>query len=268
MTDNIQQPVKANIRDITNEYGSHYVASCVEESIVELIGPIDRLNKWHCRHNTLESAKASILDHLKKIKTKEKELYESKKESAAWKICKILSALKIASSQININMKEINDNIILVENEINQIICGDYEIEIEMLQGECLIPKYMIEKNVSYYHLNLSRLNNIRINEVILDDEGVRIYENRGVTSSNKFADQFSFLFVHYLRGVNLEVMLSSENLLKFNGKYFELSSQNEFLFVNKKDALKFAKEFSEEKIKSFTKEIEKIDDELKIINT
>ena len=88
MTDNIQQPVKANIRDIANEYGSHYVASCVEESIVELIGPIDRLNKWHCRYSTLELAKEGILDYLKKIKTKEKESYENKKNPLLGKYAK------------------------------------------------------------------------------------------------------------------------------------------------------------------------------------
>jgi hypothetical protein len=267
MSDNIQVPVKVNIRELIEKYGSHFIASYDDDSLIEKIGHKDKHNEWSHQFATLEIAKKSILNKLEALKVEERNYYNHLMSTAVWKICSFLTSISMTNKNCKNNMTTIRNDLVLVEEEINKIQNKDYNIDVVMMEGKYNIPKYMPESGVTYYHLNLAHMDNVRINAVELNDEDSAIYDYRNSRSNDHFADQFDFKFSLYLKGEDIEVTLDSERLIKFNGKYWRLSSLNEFLFLDKKEALDFAKEIAEKKIKSLQEEVVKINDNIKNIS-
>lgn len=267
MSDNIQVPVKVNIRELIEKYGSHFIASYDDDSLIEKIGHKDKHNEWSHQFATLEIAQKSILNKLEVLKIEERNSYMQLMNTAVWKICSFLTKFKMTNGYCKNNIKKISNNLESVEEEIKSLQNKDYQIDVVMMEGEYNIPKYMPESGVTYYHLNLSHMDNVRINAVELNDKESAIYDYRNSRSNDHFADQFDFKFSLYLKGENMEVTLDSERLIKFNGKYWRLSSLNEFLFLDKKEALDFAKEIAEKKIKSLQEEVLKINENIKNIS-
>lgn len=261
MKDSIQVPVKIDIRKLALEYGSHFIVDYDREKIIERIGPVDKINEWKHESETIENARAKMLSRFEVLKTEERESYLDKISPMTWRIVNIISALKLPFKHIVSNVEKYKNNISAVEDEIKRLKNGNYDIAVEMLSGEYTIPKYMPEKDKTYYHLNMLRLDNVGIYEVSL--KKVDIYDYRNTRTNDIFADQFDFHFNCKLSGKNTTLHLENERLLKFNGVFWQLSSHGEYLFLDKQEALLFVKKAIDDKIASLSLSKEHIESQL-----
>lgn len=264
MQDNIQVPVKVDIRKLVENYGSHFVIDFNDEKINEVIGEKDRLNHWEHQNATLEIAKQKMLNKLEILKREERASYLDVISPLTWRLVSIFLALKIPHKNLKANVKKYKDNIAAVEAEIEKLKAGDYPLEVNMLNGEYNIPKYMPEAGQTYFHLKMYHLDNVKIENVILESSD--IYDYRGCRSCDAFSDQFDFKFNFTLTGENSQVYIDSERLIQFNGKFWKLSGQGEYLFLDKKEALLFVKNAVDMKIDALEKSKKDIDAQIEAI--
>lgn len=100
-SDNIQTPVKVDIRQLVETYGSHYVVSSIEVDndfdnmfyIQEVIGKKDTLNEWSHEHATLESARHSACNSIEIVKREFLKEYEEITSPFSWKFKSFLQKL-------------------------------------------------------------------------------------------------------------------------------------------------------------------------------
>lgn len=256
-SDNIQTPVKVDIRQLVETYGSHYVVSSIEVDndfdnmfyIQEVIGKKDTLNEWSHEHATLESARHAACNSIEIVKREFLKEYEEITSPFSWKFKKLLAKAGLLSSRDKEEFDIFNSDIVRMKQDIEELKDKKTVIDVVLLQGEYNVPKYMPKLGETYYLLNLNDMTKIKLTPMTLIPDEMSIYDYRGSRSNDKFADQFDFKFSHYFEGPE-EVCCSvdTDRLTRFNGQYWHVGIMNYFLFVDEKEALSFAKQCAETK--------------------
>jgi hypothetical protein len=267
--DNIQTPVKVDIRQILNTYGSHYTVKHNRDkktlkpifdfklSIHEEIGEKDKHNEWAHQYATFEDAYKSACNTVEVIKRDTLTQYEEREASFSWKFHKLMSKLGLLSVQDNDELKEHASIVAQLKKDIDELKNKTAKFDVVLLSGEYNMPAYMPELGKTYYMLNINNLANVKLTPMKLIPEEVAIYDYRGSSSNDKFADQFDFKFSHYFEGPNGEsTMIDSDRLVRFNGQYWNLGIMNYYLFVDEKEALEFAKKCAETKVAGMQAEL------------
>lgn len=269
--ENIQTPVKADIRQVLKTYGSHYTVRhnfktnfdytlCINEEV----GEKDKLNEWAHQFATFEDAYKSACNVVEVFKRNTLQEYEKNEASLTWKIHKFFAKIGLLSSQAKEDIAEHAATIVQLKKDIEELKNKTTQFVVVMLNGEYNIPAYMPEFGKTYYMLNINDLSKVKLTPMTIVPEDVAIYDYRGCNSSDKFADQFDFKFSHYFEGPNGEsTMLDSDRLIRFNGQYWELGIMNYYLFVDEKEALAFAKKCAEIKVVSMQAELVAINESI-----
>ena len=271
--DNVQVPVKMDIRDILNKYGSHYTVNISRQkdavrfkpvpftlSINEEVGPKDKHNDWKHQFATLEEAQQSLYNTMEVNRKEILEAYEKRDATFAWKLHKFFAKIGFLDQRAKDTLAEHATFMAQLGSDIEAIKNKQAEFEINRLDGSYNVPKYMPEVGKTYYMLNLNDFSNIKLTPMTLMPEEISIYDYRGSRSNDSFADQFDFKFSHYFEGPNGEsTSLDTERLFRFNGQYWELGVYHYYLFVDEKEALAFAKKCSENKVAAMNRELEAI---------
>lgn len=264
-SDNIQIPVKVDIRQLIETYSSHYVVNSIKVDndfdnmfyIQERIGKKDTLNEWSHEHATLESARHAACNSIEIVKREFLKEYEEITSSFSWKLKKLLAKTGLLSSRDKEEFDIVNSDIVRMKQDIEDLKDKKTAIDVVLLQGEYNVPKYMPKLGETYYMLNINNLANVKLTPMQLIPEEVAIYDYRGSSSNDKFADQFDFKFSHYFEGPNGEsTMIDSDRLVRFNGQYWKLGIMNYYLFVDEKEALVFAKKCAEIKVAGMQAEL------------
>lgn len=267
-SDNIQTPVKVDVRQLIETYGSHYVVKPIEVDndfdnmfyIQEMIGKKDTLNEWSHEHSTLESARHAACNSIEIVKREFLKEYEEVTNPFSWKFKKLLAKTGLLSSRDKEEFDIFNSDIVRMKQDIEDLKDKKTSIDVVLLKGEYNVPKYMPKLGETYYLLNLNDMTKIKLTPMKLIPDEMTIYDYRGSRSNDKFADQFDFKFSHYFEGPNGEsTSLDTDRLFRFNGQYWELGVYHYYLFVDEKEALAFAKKCSENKVAAMHRELEAI---------
>lgn len=273
--DNIQTPVKTNIRDIVNKYGSHYTLLTVPQgrhfqpkpftlSISEEVGPKDKLNNWEHQFATLEEALKAASNRMEINHRDILKAYESRDSKFSWKLHTFFAKIGLLSQSDKKALKEHSDFMLQLKRDIESLKNKQTAFEVKKLEGEYTMPMYIPEVGKTYYMLNLNDFTNVKLTPMTLDPDNVLIFDYRGTRSSDTFADQFDFKFSHYFVGPNDETAsLDSDRLLRFNGSYWNLGIHNYYLFVDEKEALSFAKKCAENKVVRMQRELVAINESI-----
>lgn len=267
--DNIQTPVKVDIRQILATYGSHYTVqrdldkktnkSIFDNKLFirEEVGNKDKHNNWEHQFATLEDAHKSACNTVEIFKRELLNEYEKREASFSWKIHKIMSKIGLLSVHDKDELEEHSSIIARLKKDIEDLKNKKTNFNVVLLSGEYNMPAYMPELDKTYYLLNLNDMANVKVTPMKLIPEEVSIYDYRGSTSNDKFADQFDFRFSHYFEGSNgANTSIDSERLFRFNGTYWHLGVMNYYLFVDEKEALSFAKKCAENKVSRMQSEL------------
>lgn len=267
-SDNIQTPVKVDVRQLIETYGSHYVVKPIEVDndfdnmfyIQEMIGKKDTLNEWSHEHSTLESTRHAACNSIEIVKREFLKEYEEVTNPFSWKFKKLLAKTGLLSSRDKEEFDIFNSDIVRMKQDIEDLKDKKTSIDVVLLKGEYNVPKYMPKLGETYYLLNLNDMTKIKLTPMKLIPDEMTIYDYRGSRSNDKFADQFDFKFSHYFEGPNGEsTSLDTDRLFRFNGQYWELGVYHYYLFVDEKEALAFAKKCSENKVAAMHRELEAI---------
>lgn len=275
--DNIQTPIKVDIRDILKTYGSHYTIEVLPlddtsvidvvpftYSIKEQVGPKDKLNEWHHQFATLEDAHRAACNRMEIEYTKYLQICNDVENSSSHKFNKFLARYGIGSYETKAFLKNNAARINLFTHKIETFKNKSATFKVHYLSGEYTIPQYMPEKGETYYLLNLNDLTNIKLTPMQLNPEDVMIFDYRGSSSSDKFADQFDFKFSHYFVGPDDKgASIDSDRLVRFNGRYWSVGILNYYLFVDEKDALAFAKSCAETAVTKMQRELVRINESI-----
>lgn len=263
--DNIQVPVKVDIRQLIDTYGSHYEVNATKESdmlngmfhIKEVIGKKDAHNDWHHQYATVEEARHAACNSIEIVKRKLIQEHEDMEKTIGWKIGQFFSWLGLSSDR---NKKEyfiFYQRLDELRQEVERLKDKSAHIDLVFMKGEYNIPKYMPKLGETYYLLNLNDMTNIKLTPMTLIPDELSIYDYRGCRSNDTFADQFDFKFGHYFEGPEeAYTTLDTDRLTRFNGQYWYLGVFNYFLFVDKKEALAFAKQRAETKVAGMQAEL------------
>lgn len=275
--DNIQTPVKVDIRDILKIYGSHYTIETVqldEDGLIDIVpytfiikeqvGPKDRHNEWHHQFATLEDAHRAACNRMEIEYTKFLHFCNDIENSSSHKFKKFLANYGIGSYEGKAFLKKNAARIALFKHKIETFKNKSATFKVNYLSGVYTMPQYMPKMDETYYLLNLNDLSNIKLTPMKLNPDDVMIFDYRGSTSNDKFADQFDFKFSHYFIGPNDKAAsLDAERLLRFNGQYWGVGVLNYYLFVDKKDALAFAKSCAETTVAKMQRELISINESI-----
>lgn len=271
--DNVQVPIKMDIRDILNKYGSHYTVKISRQkdavrfrpvpfilSINEEVGPKDKYNDWKHQFATLEEAKQSLYNTMEINRKEILESYEKRDSTFSWKLHKFFAKLGFLDQRAKDTLAEHANFMTQLRSDIEAIKNKETAVEINRMEGSYNVPLYIPEVGKTYYMLNLNDFSNIKLTPMTLIPEEISIYDYRGSRSNDSLADQFDFRFSHYFEGPNGEnTSLDSERLFRFNGQYWELGVYHYYLFVDEKEALAFAKKCAENKVVTMQRELEAI---------
>jgi hypothetical protein len=270
--DNIQVPVKVDIRQLVDTYGSHYEVNVTKESdmldsmfhIKEVIGKKDTLNDWKHEYATVEEARHAACNSIEIVKRKLIEEHEDIESTIGWKMCQFFSWLGLSSDRNKREYFIFYQRLAELKQEVERLKDKSAHIDLVFMKGEYNIPSNMPELGKTYYMLNINDFTNIKLTPMTLIPEEVAIYDYRGSSSNDKFADQFDFKFSHYFEGPNGEsTMIDTDRLVRFNGQYWNLGIMNYYLFVDEKEALVFAKKCAENKVSRMQAELISINESM-----
>lgn len=270
--DNIQVPVKVDIRQLVDTYGSHYEVNVTKESdmldsmfhIKEVIGKKDTLNDWKHEYATVEEARHAACNSIEIVKRKLIEEHEDIESTIGWKMCQFFSWLGLSSDRNKREYFIFYQRLAELKQEVERLKDKSAHIDLVFMKGEYNIPSNMPELGKTYYMLNINDFTNIKLTPMTLIPEEVAIYDYRGSSSNDKFADQFDFKFSHYFEGPNGEsTMIDTDRLVRFNGQYWNLGIMNYYLFVDEKEALAFAKKCAENKVSRMQAELISINESM-----
>lgn len=263
--DNIQTPVKVDIRQLVETYGSHYVVESITVDndfdnmfyIEEKIGKKDTLNEWPRQHSTLEGARHAACNSIEIVKRELLKDYETTAATLSWKFKRFFATMGLLSGRDKEELELFDKHVIRLKQDIEDLKDKKAAIDVVLLQGEYNIPKYMPRLSETYYLLNLNDMTKIKLTPMTLIPNELSIYDYRGCRTNDKFADQFDFKFGHYFEGPDeAYTTLDTDRLTRFNGQYWYLGVFNYFLFVDKKEALAFAKKCAENKVSGMQAEL------------
>lgn len=256
-SDNIQVPVKVDIRQLVDTYGSHYEVHVTKESdmlnsmfhIKEVIGKKDTLNDWKHEYATVEEARHAACNSIEIVKRNLIQEHEETASTIGWKMGQFLSWLGLSSDRNKNEYFIFYQRLDELKQEVERLKDKSAHIDLVFMKGEYNVPKYMPKLGETYYLLNLNDMTKIKLTPMKLIPDEMSIYDYRGSRSNDKFADQFDFKFSHYFEGPeDVCSCVDTDRLTRFNGQYWNVGIMNHFLFVDEKEALSFAKQCAEVK--------------------
>lgn len=256
---NIQEPVKIDIRQLVDRFGSHYVNFKIGNSsnpyhfgLYEQIGYKDKLNHWDHQFDTKEQAIDSIKNKFTILANKMSESYKNKTSGF------LNSVLYAFISDYRNELKELKKTEFEYRNNALKL---PSDFTDESLNGFYSIPKYMPEENVDYFFMSFSH-NKAKVTKMRLVDSS--IYDYRGAKSYSHEIDQYDFHFGFSFENPDNEndsLYLDFERLIKFDGQKWETSISGGFLFLNEKDAYDTAVEMSQRTIDKLQSQIKELED-------
>lgn len=252
---NIQEPVSVPVRQLVDEFGSHFstnghyeAGSPYSDSISEVFGEFDKYNHWTHLFETEDDAVKSIQAHFKSTADVASLKYTNQTTGVIFKPLHLLTKIGLFSgfkSHLDSYLKEMKFNYACAEK-----LPDDFPIT--HLNGYTNVPKYMPKKGVDYYYLNFSH-NDITI-------EKVQVSETKAYSMNFTDSKDYDFMFSFYFSGVDNEkigVSLDFERLLKFDGNKWDTTSHMSYLFIDEEKAKEYAIKLSEQSIASLQAKIE-----------
>lgn len=266
----IQKPVLVDIRDVANQYGSHFSVLSTsmkkkdreppykhDVAVFEEIGLKDGINIWKHEHERLESAIKSCQLSISLAAGTEALKYKHETSSLMSKYILLRQKLglmnKSAIDRIQA-YKDKNQKAI----ELSTMPRDKIEVDVVLLEGQVRMPEKLPVKNRDYFLLNISRLD-IKIKKVQLSE--VLIYDNRDTHSSDVLLNDYDFYINHYFSEVGVSdgpaECVEFSDLIRSNGSQMKAHSSNSYIFENEADAIDFSIGVASEKITKMETELE-----------
>jgi len=254
---NIQEPVSVPVRQLVDEFGSHFstsghfsAESPYELAISEVFGEFDKYNHWDHLFETEMEAVNSVKSYFKTHADNAHKIYTNQTTGLIFKPLYLLTKIGLFPA-----FKKHLDN--YAESAKFNSDCAENlpaDFPITYLNGYTNVPKYMPKKGVDYYYLNVSN-NDISI-------ERVQVVETKAYSMNFTNAADYTFMFSFYFSGVDNDgvgVSLDFERLVNFDGDKWATPIHMAYLFVDEDKAKEFAVQMSEQSIASLQAKIEKL---------
>lgn len=242
MKQSIQEPVVTDVQELVKEFGSHYVFQHPEKLgstklheyiVIQRIGP--KSEDWAHEYSTVDEAIKSGQDTILKNAQKQVEKFENASKQMSSKFLFFKSKLGLLDSA---TQTKLNDYLEEIDGYKSIIEHPHIKIPVKLLEGQFNIPKYRLVKDQEVYVVKFYNMPKVTVEKGFVSDN--TIYDYRGSSSNNREADRYDFRFSTYIQesdGDNNIASLEFERLISFNGKYWETSMLNCYIFLDKKEA-------------------------------